>query len=70
MIVHVDIAADGITEIISSFSATLVGTDLVLSTGQLLVFAPKQHQSAAIIFNYATTCEARGPRTMRGGSTR
>jgi len=66
MIVHVDIAADGITEILSSFSATLVGPDLVLSAGQLLVFAPTQLQSAAIIFNYATTCAGARPANYVG----
>jgi hypothetical protein len=66
MIVHVDIAADGITEIVSSFSGTLVGTDLVLSAGQLLVFAPTQLQSAAIIFNYATTCAGARPANYSG----
>jgi len=66
MVVHIDIAADGITEIISSFSATLVGTDLVLSAGQLLVFAPTQLQSAAIIFNYATTCAGARPPNYAG----
>jgi hypothetical protein len=66
MIVHIDIAADGITEIVSTFSATLVEPDLVLTAAQLFVFSPTQLQSAAIIFNYATTCAGARPANYAG----
>ncbi|MDB5578610.1 MAG: von willebrand factor type [Bradyrhizobium sp.] len=61
MIVHVDLAADGSTEILSSFSGTLVGTDLVLTTAQHLVLSQRQLDSASIIFNYQTTCAGARP---------
>lgn len=66
MIVHIDIAVDGITEIVSSFTGTLVGPDLVLTAGQFLVFAPTQLQSASVIFNYATTCAGARPANYVG----
>jgi von Willebrand factor type A domain/Trypsin-like peptidase domain len=61
MIVHVDLAADGLSEILSSFTGTLVGTDLVLTTAQKLVLAAAQLQSASVIFNYQTTCAGARP---------
>lgn len=66
MIVHVDIAADGSTEILSSFSGTLVGTDLVLTTAQHLVLTQRQLESASIIFNYQTTCAGARPGNYAG----
>ena len=60
MIVHVDLAEDG-SEIVSSFSATLVGPDLVLTAAQKLALAVAQVQSASIIFNYETTCAGARP---------
>lgn len=66
MIVHVDRAADGATEIVSSFSGTLVGTDLVLTTAQALVLTADQLKSASIIFNYQTTCAGARPGSYTG----
>ena len=66
MILHVDLAADGTTEIVSSASATLVGADLVLTTAQNLTLIPAQLQSSAVIFNYATTCAGARPANYVG----
>jgi hypothetical protein len=66
MIVHVDIAADGSTEILSTFSATLVGPDLVLTAAQSIVLAPTQLLSASVIFNYQTTCAGARPGNYAG----
>jgi hypothetical protein len=66
MIVHVDRAADGVTEIVSSLSGTLVGTDLVLTAAQALVLTADQLKSAAIIFNYQTTCAGARPANYAG----
>jgi hypothetical protein len=66
MIVHVDRALDGLTEIISSISATLVGTDLVLTAGQAFVLTADQAKSASIIFNYQTTCPGARPGNYAG----
>ncbi len=61
MIVHVDLAADGVTEILSSFTGTLVGADLVLTCAQFLLLSSAQIQSSSIIFNYQTTCAGARP---------
>ena len=66
MIVHVDRAADGVTEIVSSLSGTLVGTDLVLTAAQALVLTADQLKSASIIFNYQTTCPGARPGNYAG----
>jgi von Willebrand factor type A domain/Trypsin-like peptidase domain len=66
MIVHVDLAADGSTEILTSFSGTLVGTDLVLTAGQSVALSPTQLRSASIIFNYQTTCAGARPGSYTG----
>jgi hypothetical protein len=66
MIVHVDLAADGLTEIVSSLSGTLVGTDLVLTAAQALVLTADQLKSASIIFNYETTCPGARPGNYAG----
>lgn len=61
MIVHVDLAADGVTEVLSSFTGTLVGADLVLTCAQFLLLSSAQIQSSSIIFNYQTTCAGARP---------
>jgi hypothetical protein len=66
MIVHVDLALDGLTEIVSSISATLVGTDLVLTTAQAFVLTADQLKSASVIFNYQTTCAGARPGSYAG----
>ncbi|MDX6584458.1 MAG: hypothetical protein QOI10_3642, partial [Solirubrobacterales bacterium] len=66
MIVHVDRALDGLTEIVSSISGTLVGTDLVLTAGQVFVLNADQSKSASIIFNYQTTCAGARPGNYAG----
>jgi hypothetical protein len=66
MIVHIDLALDGLTEIVSSFSGTLVGTDLVLTAAQAFVLTPDQLKSASIIFNYQTTCAGARPGNYAG----
>jgi hypothetical protein len=66
MIVHVDLAADGVTEIVTSLSGTLVGTDLVLTAAQALVLTADQLKSASIIFNYETTCPGARPGNYAG----
>jgi hypothetical protein len=66
MIVHVDLAADGATQILTTFSATLVGPDLLLTAAQNLVLAPLQLQSASVIFNYQTTCAGARPASYAG----
>jgi hypothetical protein len=66
MIVHVDRALDGLTEIVSSLSATLVGTDLVLTAGQAFVLTVDQLKSASVIFNYQTTCAGARPGSYAG----
>jgi hypothetical protein len=66
MIVHVDRALDGITEIVSSISGTLVGTDLVLTAGQAFVLNSDQSKSASIIFNYQTSCAGARPGNYAG----
>ena len=66
MIVHVDRALDGFTEIISSISATLVGTDLALTAGQAFVLTADQVKSASVIFNYQTTCAGARPGNYAG----
>ena len=66
MIVHVDRATDGISEILTSVSGTLVGTDLVLTAGQVFVLSPDQMKSASIIFNYQTTCAGARPGSYAG----
>jgi hypothetical protein len=66
MIVHVDRALDGVTEVLSSVSGTLVGTDLVLTAGQAFVLTADQSKSASIIFNYQTTCAGARPANYAG----
>jgi len=66
MIVHVDLAADGNTEILTSISGTLVGPDLVLTAGQNFVSSDNQFQSASIIFNYEATCAGARPANYAG----
>jgi hypothetical protein len=66
MIVHVDRTADGVTDILSSISATLVGTDLVLTAGQVFVLFADQIKSASVIFNYQTTCAGARPANYAG----
>ena len=66
MIVHVDRALDGDTEVLSSISGTLVGTDLVLTTGQVFGLNADQFRSASIIFNYQTTCAGARPASYAG----
>jgi hypothetical protein len=66
MIVHVDRALDGITEVLSTISGTLVGTDLVLTAGQAFVLTADQIRSASIIFNYQTTCAGARPGNYAG----
>jgi hypothetical protein len=66
MIVHVDRTIDGISEILTSVSGTLVGTDLVLTAGQVFVLSPDQIKSASIIFNYQTTCAGARPGSYAG----
>lgn len=66
MIVHVDRTLDGLTEILSSISGTLVGTDLVLTAGQAFVLTADQAKSASIIFNYQTTCAGARPASYAG----
>jgi hypothetical protein len=66
MIVHVDRALDGVTEVLSSISGTLVGTDLVLTAGQAFVLTADQFTSASVIFNYQTTCAGARPGSYAG----
>ncbi len=66
MIVHVDRALDGLTEVLSSISGTLVGTDLVLTAGQAFVLTADQSKSASVIFNYQTTCAGARPGNYAG----
>ena len=66
MIVHVDRALDGVTEVLSSISGTLVGTDLVLTAGQTFVLTADQFTSASVIFNYQTTCAGARPGNYAG----
>jgi hypothetical protein len=66
MIVHIDRTLDGLTEIVSSISGTLVGTDLVLTAGQAFVLNTDQSRSASIIFNYQTTCAGARPGNYAG----
>jgi hypothetical protein len=66
MIVHVDRALDGLTEVLSTISGTLVGTDLVLTAGQAFVLTADQARSASIIFNYQTTCAGARPGNYAG----
>lgn len=66
MIVHIDRALDGLTEVVSSISGTLVGTDLVLTAGQAFVLNTDQSRSASIIFNYQTSCAGARPGNYAG----
>src|SRR6185295_10494915 len=66
MILFVDVAADGTTEIVTSCSGTLVGADLVLTSGQALAFVQSKQRSASMIFNYATNCDGSRPNGYAG----
>jgi hypothetical protein len=61
MILFVDLALDGTTEIVTSASGTLVGADFVLTTAQAMAFVENKQKSASIIFNYQTNCDGSRP---------